>query len=332
MALCSLTGHWRTTHPLHKYKDIRYIMNQAHRGLTEEHDPTRLRPSSPGRLQQMTLPLNELLDGLRAAAEPTRLRLLAICAEGELTVSEITRILGQSQPRVSRHLRLLARRGSPHQLSRTALGLLPHAGQGSRGASSYTGCSSCCRPMTRRSPSIAHVLEQVQAERRARGRRLSAFQRRGLGAAARSAGRLRRRSIARSCAELGAAPLGDLLDIGTGTGRLLKLLGKGARAPSASTSPPRCCWSRATNLHAAGLKEVTLRQGDMYHLPFADAVLPTRSPLDQVLRIRPRIPCRRRGRSGAPAATGRAAFWSWTTRAARKRSDRASIHARRRSA
>ena len=51
--------------------------------------------------------LEQLLDGLRAAAEPTRLRLLAICGEGELTVSEITRILGQSQPRVSRHLRLL---------------------------------------------------------------------------------------------------------------------------------------------------------------------------------------------------------------------------------
>ena len=44
-----------------------------------------------------------LLSALRAVAEPTRLRLLALCAESEMTVSELTRILGQSQPFTSRH-------------------------------------------------------------------------------------------------------------------------------------------------------------------------------------------------------------------------------------
>ncbi|MDP7546088.1 MAG: metalloregulator ArsR/SmtB family transcription factor, partial [Alphaproteobacteria bacterium] len=52
-----------------------------------------------------------LLQGLRAAAEPTRLRLLALCAHAELTVTELTQILGQSQPRVSRHLKLLCEAG-----------------------------------------------------------------------------------------------------------------------------------------------------------------------------------------------------------------------------
>src|ERR1700722_15542770 len=55
--------------------------------------------------------MNELLMGLRASAEPTRLRLLSLCARGELTVSELTDILGQSQPRVSRHLKLLCEAG-----------------------------------------------------------------------------------------------------------------------------------------------------------------------------------------------------------------------------
>src|SRR5271169_2614305 len=55
--------------------------------------------------------MDKLLAGLRAAAEPTRLRLLALCAHGELTVSELTQILGQSQPRVSRHLKLLCEAG-----------------------------------------------------------------------------------------------------------------------------------------------------------------------------------------------------------------------------
>src|SRR5579862_7832278 len=55
--------------------------------------------------------MEHLLAALRAVAEPTRLRLLVLCARGELTVSELTQILGQSQPRVSRHLKLLCEAG-----------------------------------------------------------------------------------------------------------------------------------------------------------------------------------------------------------------------------
>src|SRR5919108_2165521 len=55
--------------------------------------------------------MDELLLALRAAAESTRLRLLVLCARGELTVSELAQILGQSQPRVSRHLKLLCDAG-----------------------------------------------------------------------------------------------------------------------------------------------------------------------------------------------------------------------------
>ena len=55
--------------------------------------------------------MEHLLAALRAVAEPTRLRLVILCARGELTVSELTQILGQSQPRVSRHLKLLCEAG-----------------------------------------------------------------------------------------------------------------------------------------------------------------------------------------------------------------------------
>src|SRR5205809_4552145 len=57
------------------------------------------------------LPFGELHSALRAAAEATRLRVLALLAEAELTVSDLTEILRQSQPRLSRHLRLLAEAG-----------------------------------------------------------------------------------------------------------------------------------------------------------------------------------------------------------------------------
>src|ERR1700751_1149532 len=55
--------------------------------------------------------LGDLLAALRAVAEATRLRLLVLCSKGELTVSELAQILGQSQPRVSRHLKLLCDAG-----------------------------------------------------------------------------------------------------------------------------------------------------------------------------------------------------------------------------
>lgn len=55
-----------------------------------------------------TLGLDALVDVLKAAGEPTRLRLLALLSAGDLTVTDLTEILGQSQPRISRHLKLLA--------------------------------------------------------------------------------------------------------------------------------------------------------------------------------------------------------------------------------
>src|SRR5947209_18204533 len=57
------------------------------------------------------LPFGDLHTALRAAGEATRLRVLALLAEAELTVSDLTEILRQSQPRISRHLRLLSEAG-----------------------------------------------------------------------------------------------------------------------------------------------------------------------------------------------------------------------------
>src|SRR5438552_12476711 len=65
----------------------------------------------PWRRPQVQLPVKSSVAALKAMAEPTRLRLLALLASGELNVKDLTGILGQSQPRISRHLRLLAEAG-----------------------------------------------------------------------------------------------------------------------------------------------------------------------------------------------------------------------------
>src|SRR5512143_2623005 len=59
----------------------------------------------------MSMTSDQAVELLRAAGEPTRMRILALLAREELAVLELTRILGQSQPRVSRHLKLLAEAG-----------------------------------------------------------------------------------------------------------------------------------------------------------------------------------------------------------------------------
>src|ERR671934_912068 len=73
-------------------------------GLKWERCPPRMPISAH-------LSFDDLNGALKAAGEATRLRILALLAEAELTVSELTTILRQSQPRISRHLRLLAEAG-----------------------------------------------------------------------------------------------------------------------------------------------------------------------------------------------------------------------------
>src|SRR5258708_18653408 len=73
------------------------------------------------------LPFEALYSALKAAAEGTRLRILALLGEAELTVSDLTAILRQSQPRISRHLRLLAEAGLLERLRQGSLALFPCA-------------------------------------------------------------------------------------------------------------------------------------------------------------------------------------------------------------
>lgn len=67
--------------------------------------------SSTETTSRVALGGEQLVAGLRAIGEPSRLRIAALISQGELTVTELCRILGQSQPRVSRHLKLLCEAG-----------------------------------------------------------------------------------------------------------------------------------------------------------------------------------------------------------------------------
>jgi ArsR family transcriptional regulator len=197
---------------------------------------------------------------LRAAAEPTRLRILAVCQEGELTVGEIGQVLAQSQPRVSRHLKLLCDAGL---LLRFREGhwiyyRVPPQGTGAEQVAQLLGWI----------PTDDSVLgldrERATQVREERAR--LATEELATAAAADEAANEELRAVLFE--ELGDAPLGVLLDIGTGTGRILHWLAPRAREAIGVDLSSEALRVARTSVHSAGLHHCTLQQADMHELPF----------------------------------------------------------------
>ena len=220
-----------------------------------------------------------LLEGLKAAAEPTRLRLLALCAAGELTVSEITEILGQSQPRVSRHLKVLRRAGllQRYREQHWVYHRVPLQGADAKVARSVLMLLSEDDPQLQLDRRRLEALLDRRAET---ARRLVAQGSVGQGDVARVEDQASMDALILKA--LDGEALGELLDIGTGGARMLRLLGnQSTRAVGIDISRPMLMLARS-NLHAAGLDHLMVRHGNMYQLRFSDDSFDTVT-IDQVL-------------------------------------------------
>jgi ubiquinone/menaquinone biosynthesis C-methylase UbiE len=208
------------------------------------------------------------LNGLRAAAEPSRLRLLALCSQGEWTVSELTQVLGQSQPRISRHLKVLA-----------DAGLLERFREGSwafyRAAQSGPGAAlarQLSRMLPRDDPRLALDGQRLAAVRAARQAQAAAY----FGAHAENWDSLRSLYVDEAQVEaallraVGAARPRSLLDVGTGTGRVLQIFARDIGfGLGIDLSREMLAVARA-NLDRAAVRNCQVRQGDMYQLPLPD--------------------------------------------------------------
>jgi ubiquinone/menaquinone biosynthesis C-methylase UbiE len=208
---------------------------------------------------------DDLNAALKAAGEETRLRILALLFEAELTVSDLTEILRQSQPRISRHLKLLAEAGLVGRFREGAWAFFRLADQG-RGAHAVRWLIA---RLDERDPVIARDRERLGAVRAARAATAQAY----FKAHAAQWDRIRSLHVADEAVEAEiVAALGDrefrsLLDLGTGTGRMLELLGAGLeRGLGIDFSLDMLAVARA-NLDRAGLKHCSVRQGDIYDLP-----------------------------------------------------------------
>ena len=209
--------------------------------------------------------MDPLLLALRACAEPTRLRLLALAGRGAFCVMEFTEVLGQSQPRLSRHLRLLVEAG-----------IMERTREGANVWFTLPPRPSLAHDLLARLPPDDPVLE---SDRRQAARVLAerariasdSFRRQGAEWDEAHALALPTAAVERAVLDAAGPTPGRLLDIGTGTGQLLELLaprverGLGVDASRAMLALARSRLAKPELAHCA------VRQADMYRLPLPDA-------------------------------------------------------------
>ena len=217
------------------------------------------------------LPIVELF---QAVADSSRLRILALLQSMELSVGELAQVLGQSQPRVSRHVRILADAGLLERHKEGSWVFLRLSPSGAS-AELFEVAAARADEASRAVFEADRVrLAEVRAVRAAAAERYFASLAdrwdsiRSLHAPEASV----ERAIE---AALGAAPLGRLIDIGTGTGRMIELLGANASEAIGIDRSYEMLRVARVKLDRAAIASASLRQGDMYSLPLDDCAADT---------------------------------------------------------
>ena len=209
-----------------------------------------------------------LADRFQALADPTRLRILVLLRLMELSVGELAQVLGQSQPRVSRHLKILADAGVLERRKEGSWVFLTLA-DAERVEPMFALVDAWADAATQALFSAdAARIETIRAERAEAANLYFAGH-------AEVWDQIRSLHVAESEVEaaidraLGKRALGRLVDIGTGTGRMIELFGpRASQAIGIDRSSDMLRVARV-KLAAAGISS-SLRQGDMYALPLAD--------------------------------------------------------------
>ena len=211
--------------------------------------------------------MQALLSIYRALADPSRVRILLLVRRMELSVGELAAVLDQSQPRVSRHIRILSDAGLVRRAKEGAWVFV------------RLGAPGVCDP-------VLHGIDALSPDAGAADQARLADVRDERAAAAdawfatHAADWDRERSlhIAESDVEAaiaavlapGAGGLGELVDVGTGTGRMIELLGPQARAALGIDRSPEMLRLARGRIEASGLTNAEVRRGDMYALPRSD--------------------------------------------------------------
>jgi ArsR family transcriptional regulator len=211
------------------------------------------------------LGLDQLVETLKAAGETTRMRLLALLSSGDLTVTDLTDILGQSQPRISRHLKLLLEAGLIERYQEGAWAYFRVKREGDEAGVA----AGLLAALATSDGVISRDGERLAAVKRDRAAQASEYFSRN----AAEWDEIRRLHVSEEKVEaalvglVGEKPIDSLLDLGTGTGRILQLLdGKYRKAVGVDASRDMLSVAR-TNLDRTGTSRASVRHGDIFNLP-----------------------------------------------------------------
>lgn len=223
-----------------------------------------------------------LIDVVRALADPTRLRIMRLLTRMELAVGELAQVLDQSQPRVSRHIRILAEAGLAERRREGGWVFVRGAPANSEGARTLpVAVAGLLDRADEADPAFA---AQAEADRLRLGQIRQTRETRAADYFARHAAEwdvLRSLHVDDAAVEaaltglLGGAPLGRLLDVGTGTGRIAELFEPAAQGVAALDNSPEMLRLARARLQHLAPERVELVQGDFAALPFADASFDT---------------------------------------------------------
>ena len=218
-------------------------------------------------------------DIFRSLADPTRLRILALLRAMELSVGELAQVLGQSQPRVSRHVRILIDAGLAERRKEGSWVFLSLA-DAARVEPLFAMLDRWSE-LDGEDPWMVADAARLAAVRSDRAAAAELY----FASHAKDWDELRSLHIAESEVEAaigraldaGGRPIGRLVDIGTGTGRMISLFGPSASHALGVDRSPEMLRLARVKLAEAGLGSAELRQGDMYALPLqsgsADTVI-----------------------------------------------------------
>ena len=226
--------------------------------------------------------MDSLLTIFRGLADPSRVRILLLVRRMELSVGELAAVLGQSQPRVSRHIRILADAGLVRRAKEGAW-VFVRLGKAALTVPVLAAIDALGPEVGAADQAL---LAAVRAER-------AAVADAWFAAHAEDWDRERALHIAESAVEAAilvtllpdaAASLGRLVDVGTGTGRMIELLGHRARSSLGIDRSPEMLRLARGRIEASGLVRAEVRRGDMYALPGGDGSVDT-LVLHQVLHF-----------------------------------------------
>ncbi|WP_378949890.1 ArsR/SmtB family transcription factor [Mesorhizobium sp. ANAO-SY3R2] len=213
----------------------------------------------------MSVTLDTMVDTLKAAAESSRLRILTLLSRGDLTVSDLTEILGQSQPRVSRHLKLLLEAGLIERYQEGSWAFF----RLSDGERTHGFVQGLVAGIDKADGQHSRDLERLEDVKRKRQERAAHY----FSANAASWDEIRTlhapdRAVEAALLKLvGKRPFQSMLDLGTGTGRLLEIFAPlYRRGIGIDMSREMLAVARA-NLDKAGVANAQVRQGDIFSPP-----------------------------------------------------------------